>query len=1438
MSYQPITNLPRFGDLATRSNLTNSQLLVWLGQRLNPDAPLYNMAMRFDIDGAVEVKAFREAICGVIKDSDTLRSVIEVIDQVPQQRILEAIDDCFEFIDLSGFSDADQRCNDVIERRTGGIIDLSRVNFDCVLIKLGNSRYVWFFSQHHCFTDIASIELIFRQVSNRYLENVSAEASASTSEATILPQFESYRTAEKLKHRDNPAPREDSSTHPSTPIGLYHFKSGSRDTRAYRVQTQLGEVLTQQLHALAQRQEFSTLSLDLSVFNLVATAFFAFLHRISDSEELAIGCPVHNRSTIDLKNTIGLFIEVFPLDVSVDPEDTFVTLHDKVSAATFQHLKSATVANSEVGAVRGYNVIFNYITAQFQDFGPHPCRTDWLHNDHIDPQHDLRLQLFDLCGDGDLRLCFDIKHDTLNETRGKDALFHFVNVLKSLLSDPGQSISTVKLAGDTESQKLLHRFWGYNQSTAESEHALYSESVVDRFRHQVNCRPDAPAVINQDRSISYSELDHLSNMLAYRVLNQVNTPKLIGVCAARSVELLVAFISVHKAGAAFVPLDPANPDARLRQICTNADIKLLLCHSDQNHRLADICDTVINIDHTDPDFASQRLDVLPEISPEDDAYVIFTSGSTGEPKGVVVRQGALGDYIQWAAQTYCGVNGQDAEFPVPREGCDFPLYSSIGFDLTLTSVFVPLSIGGCIRIYPDDRSAMDLSITKVVQDDVVDVIKLTPAHLSLLTGMNLSTSRVHTLILGGEDLTTSLAQQTQRIFGPGIRVFNEYGPTEAVVGCMLHQYKPGEDNDVSVPIGHPAEGVNIYLLDSAGNPVPEGVTGEIYIGGRRLASGYLRQPDMTADRFIPDPFLPDRKMYRTGDLARVNRNRQLVYLGRKDNQLKIRGVRIEIAEISQAVKSHPLIKDCHIGILQDNDLDTFRTPHYCASCGLASNYPGVSFDDAGLCNHCQDFNSYRNLAAEYFRSLPELQSHLVELSKPKRGRYDCMMLLSGGKDSTYALYQICAMDLNVFAMTLDNGYISEGAKANIRRSVADLGIEHEFVTTDSMNEIFSDSLNRHSSVCYGCFKTIYTLAINHAHKLGIPVIVTGLSRGQMFETRLTRQVFEQSEFDPESIDREVLEARKVYHRIPDKVTECLDMSLFASDQIFDEINFVDFYRYCDVSMGEMYAFLEQHAPWTRPEDTGRSTNCLINDTGIFVHKQKMGYHNYALPYSWDVRLGHKQRNAALEELNDQIDANRVHEILQEISYDDGDLLQGTGHHKMVAYCTGNELIGTEELKSYLRSRLPEAMVPSYFVLVDSIPLTANGKVDQNALPDPRNERPKLDQVMIPATTETEKMLSKIWCDALRINQVGIHDNFFDLGGDSIVAIQIVVRAGQKGMSLTPNQLFLHQTIEKLALAVGSKGSTGEQQQSADQTPFSLLNHDEDTLKNLSSLLDT
>ena len=1426
MSQPSLSNLPGYEDLAGRSNLTNSQLLIWLGQRLNPASPLYNMAMRFDISGPIDYECFRGALGDVVRGNDAMRSVIEVNDDIPQQRVLDYEDLLLEFIDLSSDSDKLRRCDDEIAKRITQRIDLSRKNFDTVLIKLEPSRYTWFFNQHHLFTDIKSIELIFKEVSKRYNE-LCTRGPLGAEAPMKLPQFTTYAAHGHRKQEQSEAGSQGKTVHH---IPLYNIKVKGRQTPAYRVETTLTRAQSQRLEQLASQHDFSTLSQELSLFNLIITAFSAYLYRISGKDEITIGCPVHNRTTLDLKNTIGLFIEMFPFQLMIDPDDTFTALHEKVAHASYEHLKLASSTKSSVNTVRGYNIVVNYITAEFRDFAAIPCKTTWLHNDHIDPQHDLRFQIMDLSGCGELKLCFDLKRELMEQEQGVAALSHFVNILGGLLSEPESKIAEVRLPSETEATDLIRKFSNFYPSESTQEDVTTGDTVLTRFKQLALESPEAVAATDGSNLITYAELDRISDSLARIIFLKADKPEMIGVCATRSFNLLFAILATLKSGAAFVPLDPAYPDKRLHKICKSADLNMVLTDDKNKDRLIHLCESVLEIDGVEdqPDVSEQIA--LPEVEPGENAYVIFTSGSTGEPKGVIVQHEALLNYVDWAAETYCDDISSSST-------TTFPLYSSIGFDLTLTSIFVPLSTGGSIRVYPRHHDTLDLSVFDVVQDDEADVIKLTPAHLSLLAGMNLTNSRAHTLILGGEDLTTAVAEQARKVFKPDVRIFNEYGPTEAVVGCMIHKYNPQIDKEASVPIGRPAKSVNIYLLDAGGNPVPEGVIGEIWIGGERLSAGYYKQPDLTKERFRPDPFLPKGLMYKTGDLARVNSLKQLTFLGRKDTQVKIRGVRIETAEISQAVKSHPLVADCHVAVLEPSRATLAEPLHYCRVCGLASNYPGVSFDHAGKCNHCQDFESYRDLAARYFRPMSELRTILEERSTSKRGKFDVMMLLSGGKDSTYALYQICAMGFNVFAMTLDNGYISDGAKANISRSISDLGIEHEFVTSAAMNEIFSDSLTKHSSVCYGCFKTIYTLAINNAHQRGIPVIITGLSRGQMFETRLTKQVFEHSEFDPDLIDHEVLEARKVYHRIPDKVTECIDMSLFASDEIFEKIHFVDFYRYCDVSMEEMYSFLEKNAPWTRPEDTGRSTNCLINDTGIFVHKNKMGYHNYALPYSWDVRLGHKQREAALEELNDQIDASRVHEILQEIDFKDTDSLENSDQKKLVIYYTGSELVDTNELRAYLLARLPEAMVPSYYVHVDCIPLTTNGKVDQKSLPDPRHERPKLSQAIIPATTETEKALVRIWSETLRINQVGIYDNFFDLGGDSITAIQIVVRAGAQGISITPNQLFYHQNIHQLANAADSESPRKVENKPEESEPFSLVNQDASVIDNLSSLLE-
>ena len=469
---------------------------------------------------------------------------------------------------------------------------------------------------------------------------------------------------------------------------------------------------------------------------------------------------------------------------------------------------------------------------------------------------------------------------------------------------------------------------------------------------------------------------------------------------------------------------------------------------------------------------------------------MYTSGSTGKPKGVQVSHGNLLNYVWWARTAY----GGDAAITMP-------LYSSFGFDLTVTSMYLPLVSGGRIIVYPESEGT-DLTVRDVFADDRVDVVKLTPSHLAVLEPELLDSSTIRTLILGGEDLRTSVAQAVVESSRGRLEICNEYGPTETTVDSMLHRFDPTRDSNGSVPLGRPIANTKIHILSEDSTPVPIGVVGEICVAGAGVAAGYLGRPDLTAERFVADPFQPGDRMYRTGDLARWQRPGVIEFLGRADDQVKIRGYRIELGEIESTLREHPSVGDVFIDRIESELQRTGATALGCVRCGLTSARPDARLDEDGVCGPCRFYDTHRADAERYWGTMHNLRAQFPEKNARKGAAQDCVMLLSGGKDSTYALYQLVEMGLHPLVFTLDNGYISEEAKANIHRVVDDLGLELVMGTTPAMDEIFVDSLQRFSNVCQGCFKTVYTLAINLAAERGLRTIVTGLSRGQIFETRL------------------------------------------------------------------------------------------------------------------------------------------------------------------------------------------------------------------------------------------------------------------------------------------------------------------------------------------------
>jgi amino acid adenylation domain-containing protein len=964
--------------------------------------------------------------------------------------------------------------------------------------------------------------------------------------------------------------------------------------------------------------------------------------------------------------------------------------------------------------------------------------------------------------------------------------------------------NAVRRLSESEHQSLVV---DYNNSGSPYPADL---TITDLFEAQAARTPEAEAVRLGDRSLTYRELDDRANQVAALLGGcGVGPDQLIPLYMEHSIEVVYAILGVLKAGAAYVPLDPASPKERLafmlRDIAAAhpATRPVVVTQSGLASELPSGAAQVVTLD-ADGAAIEGRAVVKPRsrTSPETLAYVIYTSGSTGTPKGVMIEHRSLVNYVWWANQQY----GRG-------EPLAWPLFSSLAFDLTVTSLFTPLISGGQIVVYREDPGMRGMAIFQVIEDRAVDIVKLTPAHLAMIRDMDLPATKIRKLIVGGEDFKTELARDITHSFGRPVEIYNEYGPTEATVGCMIHRYDMAKDLGLSVPIGMPAANAGVYLLDETLSPVPPGVIGEMYVAGDGLARGYLDRPELTAQRFLTaadprrfrpapqscDHSAPALRMYKTGDIARWSAEGRMEFLGRADHQVKVAGARIELGEVEARLLLHPDVRECAVDLVNPLAVRASAKLSYCTRCGLASNVPGVTYDTRGVCHVCRGYDTYVEKAQAYFKASDELKALVAEMQASRTGEYDCLVLLSGGKDSTYMLYQLCALGLKPLVFTLDNGFISEAAKANIRRVVQSLGVELVVGTTPHMNEIFVDSLKRFANVCNGCFKTIYTLATNLAHEKGIRYIVTGLSRGQFFETRLTAEVFQREDFDVAKLDALVLEARKAYHRRKDAVSSHLEVDIFRGDQVFRDIQFVDFYRYWSVPLAEMHAFLQQHTPWVRPPDTGRSTNCLINDVGIYVHKKRRGFHNYALPYSWDVRLGQKTRSEAMAELDDEIDEARVQQIMAQIGYSEPAPSSETGIQRLAAYYVSERPLTVAELRAHLAQWLPEFMLPGYFVRLDSLPLTPNGKIDRHALPALCYENIQPAHDFVGPRTETEKALAAIWSELLYVENIGINDDFFDLGGQSLVAIRAVSRIREVfAVDVPLRNLFERPTVAGLA----------------------------------------
>ncbi|WP_190127192.1 non-ribosomal peptide synthetase, partial [Streptomyces inusitatus] len=649
-----------------------------------------------------------------------------------------------------------------------------------------------------------------------------------------------------------------------------------------------------------------------TLFMVLQAGFAALLTRLGAGTDIPIGSPVAGRTDDALDDLVGFFVNTLVLRTDTSGDPAFGEL-------------LARVRETDLAAHANQDVPFEHLVEILnpdRSLSRHPLFQTMLTftngldarvelpglsvvAEQVDPgtsKFDLALHLTEsstaLGAPDGIEGYAGYSTDLFDRATVRTLTVRLVRLLEQATADPGRRIGALEILDEAERHRVLVE-WNGGGARAATPPVLLPEL----FERQAAATPGARAAAAPDAELSYAQTEARANRLAHLLISRgIGPERVVAVALPNSAELVVTLLAILKAGAAYLPIDLAHPGARISALLADAAPALLVTTAEAAAGLPESPDTVrLSLGHPDIARALERqpvtrptdTDRVAALLPDHPAYVIYTSGSTGEPKGVVVAHRGLADYVARAKRTYTGLDGTVL---VP---------TSLAFDLSVTGLYGALTSGGCAVVAELDETPWT---TALLARTPATFMKATPSHLALLATLPAGFAPVKQLMLGGEALRTG-PLESWREQHPDVAVVNHYGPTEATVGCLDFPLAPGEEpGGTTVPIGRPMANTRVYVLDGGLRPVPPGVVGELYIAGRQLARGYWRRPGLTAERFVADPF--DRlgsRMYRSGDLARWSVDGVLEFAGRVDDQVKVRGFRVELGEIEAVLSGHPSV---------------------------------------------------------------------------------------------------------------------------------------------------------------------------------------------------------------------------------------------------------------------------------------------------------------------------------------------------------------------------------------------------------------------------------------------------------------------------------------------------------------------------------------------------
>lgn len=866
--------------------LSFAQETLWFLDRLAPGRPTYNVPICVRLRGAVDVEALRKAFATVVARHEALRTYFIEDADAPVQVVQPAADVALVVTRVDDEAQARQLATEIARQP----FDLSSAPLWRIrLLELAPDDCMLVVVAHHIVFDAWSLGVFTDELAASY----SAVKEGRRPELASLPiQYVDYaewqrdwlqgEVLDKLvrhwRERLDGAPVLDVPTDRARPSSVT-FDGAS----VLRV---LPPEICTLVATLARRERVTP-------YTIYLAAFFALLYHYTSQTDLVVGSPTMNRGPGELQPLIGFFVNMLVLRADASGDPSFRELvariggvvQDAVAHADlpFEKLVEALVHERDPSRSPIFQTVFS-----FQNARGNPLQLTGL---SVEPVVlDAGTSRFDLSwtvSENPRGLAVSVEFNTkLFDAETMDRFVaHYENILRAVAQDPETRLSRVALLSQDERHALIHEWQGPRLEEPDA-------SIVERFQHHVARAPDSVALVVEGRETTYGKLHRKSNQLARKLRDiGVKPGTTVAICLPRSEHLLVGVLAILKSGGAYVPLDPTHPPARLGEILGDAEPVAVLTTA----KLAELLPAEVTAIVVDTDAAGWQAysdeDLPLAAKPGDLAYVLYTSGSTGKPKGVLIEHRNVVRFIG-SVQRLFELTPADRVLG----------FAAMTFDVSVFEMFAALLTGARLYLATDDERVSTERLQALMEASGITVIDLPPTVMTLLEPERFETLRI--VFAGGEAFPGDLVNR----WGRGRRFFNGYGPTECTVTMIVEECRG--DWRSSPPIGLPMDNHIALVLNDALEPVPVGVAGELVIGGAGLARGYLNRAELTADKFIADPFgiAPDGRLYRTGDLVKRLRDGRIVFLGRIDRQVKIRGIRIELGEVESALALHPEVE--------------------------------------------------------------------------------------------------------------------------------------------------------------------------------------------------------------------------------------------------------------------------------------------------------------------------------------------------------------------------------------------------------------------------------------------------------------------------------------------------------------------------------------------------